>query len=367
MKTAYAHCTPISVSYPNIIHLRQAARLTGAKRFFLCVWDPVVFEDPAFFSRGDGKRSRMERLQENARIHQRILELEGVEVTTIYLSEAWSRLFSKPQLARTFNAILSKVKVSDLLKRQGLPGEDLTLSRINYIIADFLAASMLPDLFPELSATAPGIYATSRRLAPLLPAIKAVMEDPQARHPIPEIAWISPFPVIIDSKGLIPSMEMSPEQIEHVLLDGHTVRAFDHHAVSKIYSLMDVSKPAFPRTWSVQKLAEILSNDLHCWFGDIKRSLQKPAPQGPKSLRVTSPDEFHRSVRPLSAVKLRILSLCDGTKTSYHIAKALGLKQVTASVYLGRLRTLGLVTQGRRPVRTVSSVVVDFEAMKPNV
>lgn len=378
MKTAYVQCLPISTSYANIIHMTEAARLTHADRFFLCVWDAVAFEDPAFYARSDGRRSRTEQVQETVAIHQKLLESTGAEVHIVYLSEAWGRLFSKPQLARLFNSILAKTKVSELAAKTGLPGEDLSLSRINYTIADTLVAANFHKIFPEISPTAPGRYVTSRRLAPFMPAIKEVMRESGSRDGMPEIVWVAPFYFIIDTKGIVPSIEMTERRICDVMKDAFLARPPKNTDISRMYSLMGIDPerrkaipvaPGKSEEESAEKseaetTASSLAHDMHRWFAKVKLSIERPLPKNEaRSIKVTNPDQFHRSVRPLSAVKLRIMSLCDGTRTSYHIAKTLGLKQVTVSVYLGRLRSLGIVSEGRRPNRTVSSLIVDLDAM----
>ncbi|MEK6960649.1 MAG: hypothetical protein AABX47_05725 [Nanoarchaeota archaeon] len=374
MKTAYVQCLPISTSYANIIHMTEAARLTRADRFFLCVWDAVAFEDPAFYARSDGRRSRTEQVQETVAIHQRLLEATGAEVHTVYLSEAWGRLFSKPQLARLFNSILAKTKISELAEKTGLPGEDLSLSRINYTIADTLVAASFHKIFPEISPTAPMKYVTSRRLAPFMPAIKEVIRESGSRDGMPEIVWVAPFYFIIDTKGIVPSIEMNDRRIYGVMKDAFLARPPKNIDISRLYSLMGIDPKRRKMQTTVpgnsveeneaDSIASSLAHDMHRWFLKVKSSIERPLPKNEaRSVKVTNPDQFHRSVRPLSAVKLRILSLCDGTRTSYHIARALGLKQVTVSVYLGRLRAIGIVSEGRRPIRTVSSLIVDLDAM----
>lgn len=374
MRTAYVQCLPISTSYANIIHMTEAARLTRADRFFLCVWDAVAFEDPAFYSRSDGRRSRTEQVQETVAIHQKLLEVTGAEVHVVYLSEAWGRLFSKPQLARLFNSILAKTRVSELAAKTGLPGEDLSLSRINYTIADTIVAANFHKIFPEISPTAPGQYVTSRRLAPFMPAIKEVMRESGSREGMPDVVWVQPFYFIIDTKGIVPSIEMNERKIYDVMKDAFLARPPKNTDISRMYSLMGINPerrkaiPAAPgkseEESEAEKAASSLAQDMHRWFSKVKLSIERPLPNNEaRSIKVTNPDQFHRSVRPLSAVKLRIMSLCDGTRTSYHIAKQLGLKQVTVSVYLGRLRSLGLVSEGRRPNRKVSSLIVDLDAM----
>ena len=165
MKTIYTYISPITKAYTNFNHMFYLKKI-GAKKVYLCVWDNFVFESDIFNKSLAERTNKAQKLQENVEALERLLHHLNIDYKIIYLSDAWTRLFRNSEFSQIFQKILTTLKVSDLMKGLAInyiPFGELTISQVNYIIADYLIALNLPELFPEICSTPPKYYLTSER------------------------------------------------------------------------------------------------------------------------------------------------------------------------------------------------------------
>ncbi|MBU0958744.1 MAG: hypothetical protein KKB31_02235, partial [Nanoarchaeota archaeon] len=142
MKIIYTNISPVTNTYTNINHIFYLMKQKPQK-IYICVWDKFVYEHPVFEKNLGNDVNKKEKLKENVEILEKLMTYLKMDYKIIYLSEAINRLFSNSHYLSEFQDILSKIKVENL--KQGceieyIPFNCISLSRINYIISDYLIA-----------------------------------------------------------------------------------------------------------------------------------------------------------------------------------------------------------------------------------
>jgi len=113
-----------------------------------------------------------------------------------------------------------------------------------------------------------------------------------------------------------------------------------------------------------KQFTEFLAEGFYSYFETINDLATKiEIKNQKKSLFISKHDEFNKQIKPLNKIKLEILKLCDGENTSLDIAKKSGIKLSTVSTYLTHLKNKGLLAEGRKPKRSVDSIVINLELM----
>ncbi|GAG31220.1 unnamed protein product, partial [marine sediment metagenome] len=161
----YTNISPVTKAYTNINHIYYLKK-QNPKKVYLCVWDNFVFEHPVFEKGLDHTTNKVQKLQENIEILEKLMNHLNIDYKIIYLSEAMDRFLKNSEYSQILHKILSRFKIQDLEKGTEIdyiPFNQISFSKINYIIADYLIAMYLPELFPELCSTAPNHYLTSER------------------------------------------------------------------------------------------------------------------------------------------------------------------------------------------------------------
>ena len=366
MRTIYANITPLTNAYTTYYRLFSLKELKPRK-VYICIWDLYFYEDKRFLP---SDASKKELLAEYVQNIEKLLHYLELDYSLIYLSEARKRFYARPDLTKLFQKNIATITLNDLqLKanvKHALFGET-TLSRMNYMIIDYLVATHLHELFPELAQSKPTTYVSSPRFRVLYEHILTVFSQNYRQTKGPEVEWMSKTPIVLNKEGRIPGFDMTEFKVREI-----TEEFFEHNSITEKFlddsiHMFESVEIQIPTDWKTQvhtkgaapfllllnKYLEILRSIIH---------MGKPV-TSPVSLFINDPQEFEDRVKPLNAMKLKILALCNGKRTSYELAKELKLNPVTVSVYFGRLRELGLISNDHKPILLVRNIVVDLSAI----
>ncbi|MFH1637204.1 MAG: hypothetical protein ABIB71_02145 [Candidatus Woesearchaeota archaeon] len=361
-KILYTGISPITKSYTNLNHMFLIREQMAAKTY-MCVWDSFVFESSIFLSRL-GNEDKYAKLADNLKVLEKLLCTLDVDSKSFYFSEAWGRLFRDKELSLLYHKILSKITMEDIRKGFRLryvPFSSISLSRMNCIIADYLIAAYLPRLFPEVCRSAPTHYLTSEKFRMFHKKICAVLKG------APKPVYVTDLPVIMSPKtGLIPSMEDSGATLRRTVMEYADSQKISPKELNDIAMVLARAGgnglPKKLSRLSKDELSEQISESLSAYFTAVRKIIAKGSAGTPevRSL-ISSCREFKMKVKPLNSIKLKILHFCDGTNTSLDIANRTGIRLATVSTYFSRLRENGLITSGRKPMRTADSLVIDLK------
>ena len=377
MKIIYTNISPITKAYTNINHFFYLKK-QNPQKVYLCVWDSFVYESHLFgFDRQSVKEQK---LQENVALIEKLMEHLKIDYKIIYLSEAWSRLFRNPNLSRLFQKILSSTTLEQI--KEGfsigyIPFGDIDLSRINYIIADYMIATYLPELFPEICNSQPTHYLTSERFKVFQENINHILKTNFTKYSPPNTIFVTNVPVIIHpEKKIIPSIEMSPESIRRIAQAHYKelpTQKEMHDFAELLLSVLDslefkgkkVKDINFDKINYYNEFIDFVSINLYNYFNKINEITAKIETKNKtKSLYVSNYDEFYNYLKPLNNIKFGILKHCNGDNTSLDISKKTGLKLSTVSTYLTQMKHGKLVDNEKKPKRLIDSFVIDVGVME---
>lgn len=382
MKIIYTNISAVTNAYTNLNHIYYLQK-QNPKKVYLCIWDNFVFEHKVFQKNLDNTTNKVQKLQENVQVLEKLMSYLNIDYKIIYLSEAWERLFRNSEYSMTFQKILANIKIADLKKGfdiEYIPFSAISLSKINYIIADYLIAMYLPELFPELCSTQPTHYLTSERFKVFHSKIDSYIESIYQKHKPPATIFVKRVPVIVHPQAeAIPSMGMSQEGIREITEEYYKEKKISAVELNDLFNVLGEALDKFyfkEERLNLDKLKnklkkankkliiEIISLNLYKYFSRIQAIIQKEnVKERKKSLFIAETSEFEKHIKPLNPLKLKILQHCDGTNTSLDIARRTGLKLSTISTYFTHLKNQELITNGRKPKRLVDNIVVDLKDM----
>jgi len=386
MNTVYTNISPVTNAYTNFNHFFYLKNVLNAKKVYVCVWDSFVYEDPRFYQGLGSKTDKFQKLSENVALIEKLMKHIGLSYKIIYLSEAWERLFKKTQYSQIFQKVMSRLTIEDLKKGfliPYIPYNDISLSKLNYIVADYLIAVHLHDLFPEISDRNPKYYLSSERFKVFNDCISTVLKAHYGSVSLPELVLVKNVPVILDSRGFIPSIEMPLHELKRVFSEHYSKKEPDDKEIDDFLNVLQpvlndnfvLGQQRLPvsklfkhiNTDDKHKLCEILAENLHEYFSKLQDALStKEADKPSKAKYITDEKDFGQLLKTLNPLKIRILQECNGLNSSFDIAKKAGLNKNTVSPYLTQLRNLGFITNDRRPRRLINSLVIDLEGIEIN-
>lgn len=382
MKIIYTNISPVSAAYTNLNHIYYLNKLKPSK-VYLCVWDNFVFEHNIFQKNLDNTKNKVQKLQENVQIIEKLMSFLNIDYKIIYLSEAWARLFRNSDYSSTFQKILSHLRIKDLkegFEIEYIPFDKISLSKINYIIADYLIAMYLPELFPEICSTQPTHYLTSERFRVFHGKIDSYIESTYQKYEPPATIFVKRVPVIVHPETeAIPSMEMSQEAIKEIVREYYKEKKISETEIHDLFAVLTevLDKLYFKeevlsfeslknklKKSNKSLIIETISLNLYKYFSKVQSIIQKEnVKERNKSLFIAETGDFERNIKPLNPLKLKILQYCDGTNTSLDIARKTGLKLSTVSSYLTHLKIQKLISNDRKPKRNVDSIVINLKDM----
>ncbi len=380
MKIIYTNLSPISNAYTNLNHIFELKKQNPQKAY-ICIWDNFVFENE-HFGKGAGNSNKVDKLKESVDIIEKLLTHLQIDYKIIYLSEALNRLYKNTSQLTQFQTILSNFTIGELKKGFELnyiPFSDISLSRINYIVADFLVSTYLPELYPELCSSQPTHYLTSARFKVFQNEISHTLKKSNSKYVPPKCVFVTNVPVIIHPEDkTIPALEMSLDSIKRIVAK-HYAKKPDN---KEVYDIAEIMLTVLPKLtykdkkysrnelgdltkFSLNELIELISSNLYEYFEEINRiTAEVKIERQKKSNYITTFRDYNDQIRELTDIKLEILKHCDGKNTSLDIAKKTGLKLSTVSPYLTQLKQKRLIEESKRPKRLIDSFVIDLEALQ---
>lgn len=370
MKILYTNISPITNAYTNINHIFYL-KSQNPQKVYLCVWDNYVFEN-SILEHYD-EHSKKETLDNNVKLLQRLMDYLGLNYRIIYLSDMWHRLFKNPKTSRLYQQILSSINMEQIQKGfliNYAPFGEISLSKLNYIIVDYLVSIHLQEIAPEICNSQPTHYLTSERFKVFKRDIDHVLKRNSVYSP-PTPLFVTNVPVIMHQKQkIIPSMGMSAETIKQIIDSNYNGKVPDKNEIEDLLDLLSKANPKIKLDEKIEKFKykqfiEFLADGFYSYFERINDLAAKVEIKNQKkSLFISKHDEFNKQIKPLNKIKLEILKLCDGENTSLDIANKSGIKLSTVSTYLTHLKNKGLLEEGKRPKRTVDNIVINLELME---
>ena len=99
-----------------------------------------------------------------------------------------------------------------------IPFDQISLSKINYIILDYLISIHLSEIFPEICSSNPNYYLTSERFKVFDRLIRTSLKNNFYRNLAPKPIFVNNIPIIINTDNdLMPALEMSEENIKKIV------------------------------------------------------------------------------------------------------------------------------------------------------
>lgn len=383
MTIIYTNISPISLCYNNLAHFVEIKKIYNPKKIYICVWDSYVLEDERLKTDSINK-TKLDTLNENVEVIEKLMKHLDLDYKIIYLSDAWNRLFKNKFISSLFQRILSHISVNDLVMGKELKYlllEELNISKINYIIADYLVCHFLKELYPELCETKPDKY-----LCIYTKIFEKVIQDILKKEGIEEFAKITPLsiPIIINKRNAtIPSIDMQQSEIKNIVND---YLKNNELTESFIYDLFELLKEIIGENSFLdsegkkitlkelklkrefkdsKRLGDIITFNLIKYFDEIKKIVRNVKIEKKKdTLYIRKYQDFDNYAKSLNSIKLDILKYCNGKNSSLDIAKLTNNKLSTISTYITHLRNLGLITNDKKPYRKHDNLVINFDTIE---
>jgi len=382
MKIIYTNISPVTSAYTNLNHIFYLKKQNPQKAY-ICVWDNFVFENDLFEKGLDVTKNKADKLKENVDILEKLMTYLKIDYKIIYLSEAMKRLLRNSHHLKELQQILAHIRIEDLTRGfhlEYIPFKDMTVSKINYIIADHLIATYLPELFPEICSSQPTHYLTSERFKVFQNTVSHCLKTSFAKYVSPQCIFVTKVPVVDHpEKKIIPSLEMSLESIRGIV-NAHYKEMPESR---EIYDLGEIfltvlSKLSYKdEKIAGKKLSEIaekinykdfldfVSVNLYDYFNEINKITSKiKISKKKKSHFISDYTEFNDKIKSLNYIKLEILRHCNGNNSSLDIARNTGIKLSTVSTYLTHLKNKKIIDIARKPKRMIDSFVIDLEVLE---
>ena len=382
MKIIYTNISPVTKAYTNFNHIFYLKKQKPQK-VYLCVWDNFVFEHPILEKNLDSNKDKTEKLRENVEMLEKLMAYLKIDYKIIYLSEAMNRLFKNSQYLQEFQRILSHIKIENLQKGEDLeytPFKQMSLSKVNYVISDYLIATYLPELFPEICSSSPNYYLTSERFKVFSNIINHYLKLNFFKHYPPKPIYVTGTPVIIHpEKEIIPSSEMSPDSIK-AIVEAYYKKLPNEKEIDDTIDVLSTVLKKFifkNKEFDKERIKVEISNaqyreyidyitaNLYRYFDEIMKITSKvEIKKQKKSMLISNYKDFDNYLKSINQIKLIILKFCDGNNSSLDISRKTKLKLSTVSPYLTYLKNKGFITNSKKPKRLIDSFVLDLEIIE---
>lgn len=381
MNYIYSHLVPISVAYTNINHVLVMNEMKPEK-MYLTFWDNYALENYIFDR--IGVLNKPKQIEENIDSFKKIINNLNIPHHTLIFSEASKRIVRDRDYYNLLNQILAELSLQQLSEGYKINKQlfsEMTISNIITILVDYLIATFLDKIYPELSLEKPTIYLTSERFKIFYPAIEKILRREYSSIQLPQPVYTSiPF-FNCPKRGILPSAYMGFDEIRTILRE-HFNNKDKELSISEVEEFVKMlarvidkfkfknetlSVDAFLKKLKLcqkEQIVDLFAQSLFDYYLKIEAIISASSKENKKdSLLIRDPKTFKQKVKPLNELKLRILSLCNGNNSSLDISKILSLNLSTVSAYIGQLKQLNLLTEERKPLRKIDHIVINLKGV----
>ncbi len=377
MAVIYTNSVPLAVVYPNIHHFLYLANMNPTN-LYVNFWDSYANEFFMFDKLGG--ENKIKTLQENIDAFKKIVTNKKINAHYFTYSETIQRLIRDRDYYALLQKILAKITVYDInynLEIQPHVFEEITVSNLINIVADYLIAAFLDKLYPEIKLKKPDIYFTGPRFKAFFPIIESILRKEYLGISLPQPIYIT-FPFVRCPKTkMVPGIQMGYNEIHNIFSNFYEQKDLTIKEMESFTEILglEIEKFKFKKHLIGKKeflsklkicgkeiAIELLVQNFVEYFYKIESILYTTENKTErKPLLVDDELKFKQKIKPLNSLKLKILTRCNGQNSSMDIAKEFDMNLSTVSAYIGSLKKIGLITDEHKPLRKVDSILINLE------
>ncbi|MBT4174883.1 hypothetical protein HOC80_01635 [archaeon] len=378
----YANLYAESLHYP-MIHYIQDLKDTMKKgdKLILCIWDKRIYS----FQKPEAVDFRTKQKEVINNI-QAILNYYEVDYEIIFLSDAFLRLVKVDEFNELLYRILSKISVNQVenayRSEMYLSRRPITISKLVFIVADYLISLFFKKLFPELNVKEVTNYFTGKRFKAVLEVIEESISEIGIIVSFPRVLYTNPIPILNYDSGKWISVEMSKNEVEKAIREAlkdklklkqikeiihllHYLLGDDGFYICKDDKSLNASKDELIDSFKELKkedLIKTLTVNIYNYLGFVKDNMLTSRDDKLKKVNYIKDAKSLKSILSvLNPSKMEILKLCDGKNSIKEIIEKSPMKPSSTQSYISRLKASGIISKSNIPKRFVNEVVISFD------
>ncbi len=378
----YANLYAESLHYP-MIHYIQDLKDTMKKgdKLILCIWDKRIYS----FQKIEAVDFRTKQKEVINNI-QAILSYYEVDFEIVFLSDAFLRLVKVDEYNELLYRILSKISVNQVenayRSEMYLSRRPITISKLVFIVADYLISLFFKKLFPELNVKEVTNYFTGKRFKAVLEVIEESISEMGVIVSFPRVLYTNPIPILNYDSGKWISVEMSKNEVEKAIREAikdklkpkqireitnllHYLLGDNGFYICKDNKSINASKEELVNSFKELKkedLVKTLTANIYNYLGFVKDNMLISKDDKLKKVNYVKDAKSLKSILSvLNPSKMEILKLCDGKNSIKEIIEKSPMKSSSTQSYISRLKASGIISKSNTPKRFVNEVVISFD------
>ena len=387
-KVCFANIYCNTLHYPVVDYLMQLiTKLKENDEVILCFWDKTIYqfqEKSIHLLKSNEKREKNLELVDALRS---ILAYHKIKSKVIFLSDAFNRLAKDEKLFSLLNKTLGKLTlgyIEDMYNlNKYLTHRPLTISKVMYMVSDYIVALGFSSLHRELNVKKIDYYYTGERFKVVYEKINESILEYNSIYKKPAIWYVSTIPIISYESGRWISLGMEKEEIKNMIQNADFRKGID---VSDFKEMFEIIGRLLGRekiklikynnnetenlNYNPQTLAEMdkkeLVDSLSLGFYDYMQHLENDVMvvdpnQGMKKVNyIKTPEQLKNIMCMLNPSKMEILRLCDGNNTIKEIVKKSSIKASSVQSYISQLRANDIITKDSKPKKRVDEILISL-------
>lgn len=371
----YTNLHGYGLHYPLIDYLLNIKSFYQ-KGDFLVVnfWDlqTYYFEAGGFVNHIENKKAVREMSTEISQF----LNALGIRHKIIYLSDGIRRLNSREHLFTILLNCYGQIRFADIedtyVKHKYLKLRPTTLSKINYMVIDYLICIYFDTLYPNVSqGMNPSIYHTGERFSGIRENIERTLQWSDSLVTLPKVCYWKALPLLNYNQENWMNITMNKSDLNDVIeefYDDDKTMLKDlvsivcrlnnkrlNHKVNELYTLIDDDGD---REMIIEETTDIIYE----FFSRIRDLIRKSRTSEIKKITyVETKEHLHKVLSTINPSKLEILKLCNGENTIADIIEKTSMKESSVRSYISRMKVEGLITNAKKPLRLTDEIVINFE------
>ena len=379
----YANMSYASMDYVQIdFFIELKRKVPNIDMLYLCIWDKRIFEDKGFYESLLANETSEEKLKKMVeKVEQLLISLDIKNYELIYLSDAIERLSSDKNITEIVERTTSKINLGDLERMYKKISyiRPVPISRIIYLIYDFLICLYLNEIYPTFKYE-PNIYYAGDRSKPLNSFVSDVLtEKKKPVREIKKVYYLAPK-ALINEKDRVnwPYLKMDSEIVKKSIYQyfekqteikkkaEELLRLFAK--VTKDITLYKKKKiEKIPLEKAIYLLDSLKKDDISEtiylnmmeYFNLIDKKMEKISIKKTKNIIfIKDAENFDKIFSILNPAKIEIIKLCDGTRSISQIAQNCKLKDNSVRCYISELRKNRIISNEKNPNKVINEIVI---------